>query len=99
MALEPPPTQAATASGSAPVRSSWIGPAVGRRMAEIGLPGQQVSVLDGGDVDAAWSELYTEDGAHFDKVVDVDAAALSPMVSWGTNPAQVAPFSSGRTSL
>jgi 3-isopropylmalate/(R)-2-methylmalate dehydratase large subunit len=45
----------------------------------------------GGDVDEAWSELYTEDGAHFDKVVDVDAAALSPMVSWGTNPAQVAP--------
>src|SRR4030081_639672 len=35
----------------------------------------------GGDVDEAWSELYTEDGAHFDKVVDVDAAALSPMVS------------------
>jgi 3-isopropylmalate/(R)-2-methylmalate dehydratase large subunit len=45
----------------------------------------------GGDVDEAWGELYTEDGAHFDKVVDVDAAALSPMVSWGTNPAQVAP--------
>jgi 3-isopropylmalate/(R)-2-methylmalate dehydratase large subunit len=45
----------------------------------------------GGEVDEAWGELFTEDGAHFDKVVDVDAAALSPMVSWGTNPAQVAP--------
>jgi 3-isopropylmalate/(R)-2-methylmalate dehydratase large subunit len=41
-------------------------------------------------VDPAWSELYTEDGAHFDKEIVVDASAISPMVSWGTNPAQVA---------
>jgi 3-isopropylmalate/(R)-2-methylmalate dehydratase large subunit len=45
----------------------------------------------GGDVDAAWSELHTDEGATFDKEVVVDASALSPMVSWGTNPAQVAP--------
>jgi len=45
----------------------------------------------GGEVDEAWHELYTEDGAAFDKEVVVDASALSPMVSWGTNPAQVAP--------
>src|SRR5207342_12101 len=30
----------------------------------------------------------------FDKEVVLDAAALSPHVSWGTNPAQVAPLSS-----
>jgi 3-isopropylmalate/(R)-2-methylmalate dehydratase large subunit len=42
-------------------------------------------------VDPAWAELYTEDGAHFDKEIVVDASAISPMVSWGTNPAQVAP--------
>jgi 3-isopropylmalate/(R)-2-methylmalate dehydratase large subunit len=45
----------------------------------------------GGEVDDAWRELYTEDGATFDKEIVVDASALSPMVSWGTNPAQVAP--------
>jgi 3-isopropylmalate/(R)-2-methylmalate dehydratase large subunit len=45
----------------------------------------------GVEVDPAWAELYTEDGAHFDKEVVVDASAISPMVSWGTNPAQVAP--------
>jgi 3-isopropylmalate/(R)-2-methylmalate dehydratase large subunit len=45
----------------------------------------------GASVDPAWRELYTEDGAAFDKEVVVDAGALSPMVSWGTNPAQVAP--------
>ncbi len=45
----------------------------------------------GAEVDPAWAELYTEEDAHFDKEVVVDASAISPMVSWGTNPAQVAP--------
>jgi 3-isopropylmalate/(R)-2-methylmalate dehydratase large subunit len=45
----------------------------------------------GGEVDEAWRDLYTEDGAQFDTELVVDASALSPMVSWGTNPAQVAP--------
>jgi 3-isopropylmalate/(R)-2-methylmalate dehydratase large subunit len=37
------------------------------------------------------SGLNTDPGASFDKEITVDAGALSPMVSWGTNPAQVAP--------
>src|SRR5213083_1283991 len=37
-------------------------------------------------VDDAWRELRTDDEATFDKEVVVDAAAISPMVSWGTNP-------------
>src|SRR5919204_55135 len=45
----------------------------------------------GAPVDPAWSELRTDDGASFDRDVVVDASALSPMVSWGTNPAQVVP--------
>jgi 3-isopropylmalate/(R)-2-methylmalate dehydratase large subunit len=45
----------------------------------------------GAEVDPAWKALYTEEGAHFDKEIVVDASAISPMVSWGTNPAQVAP--------
>jgi 3-isopropylmalate/(R)-2-methylmalate dehydratase large subunit len=45
----------------------------------------------GAEVDEAWRELRTEEGAHFDKEILVDASAISPMVSWGTNPAQVAP--------
>jgi 3-isopropylmalate/(R)-2-methylmalate dehydratase large subunit len=36
------------------------------------------------------SRLHTDEGASFDKEIAVDASALSPMVSWGTNPAQVA---------
>jgi len=40
---------------------------------------------------AAWRELRTDDGASFDTELSVDAAALSPQVTWGTNPAMVAP--------
>jgi 3-isopropylmalate/(R)-2-methylmalate dehydratase large subunit len=45
----------------------------------------------GASVDPAWNELHTDAGAQFDREVVVDASALSPMVSWGTNPAQVVP--------
>jgi len=37
----------------------------------------------------AWRALPTDDGAVFDKEVVLDATALEPFVSWGTNPAQV----------
>jgi 3-isopropylmalate/(R)-2-methylmalate dehydratase large subunit len=46
------------------------------------------------DLDAAierWRGLRTEDGASFDREITVDASALSPLVSWGTNPGQVVP--------
>jgi 3-isopropylmalate/(R)-2-methylmalate dehydratase large subunit len=43
----------------------------------------------GASVDPAWRDLRTDDGATFDREVLVDASAVSPMVSWGTNPAQV----------
>jgi 3-isopropylmalate/(R)-2-methylmalate dehydratase large subunit len=36
-----------------------------------------------------WRALPTEDGAVFDAEVAIDAASLSPMVTWGTNPGQV----------
>ncbi|HTT95210.1 MAG TPA: 3-isopropylmalate dehydratase large subunit [Solirubrobacterales bacterium] len=39
--------------------------------------------------EARWRELPTEDGATFDAEVDIDAAAISPMVTWGTNPGMV----------
>jgi len=36
-----------------------------------------------------WSQLPSEDGAYFDTEVEIDAGAISPQVSWGTNPGQV----------
>jgi 3-isopropylmalate/(R)-2-methylmalate dehydratase large subunit len=44
------------------------------------------------DFDAAvaeWRKLPTEAGASFDREVEVNAAELSPMVTWGTNPGMV----------
>ena len=39
-----------------------------------------------------WRSLGTDAGATFDKEVTLDAASLTPYVSWGTNPAQVVPI-------
>ncbi|ADB51968.1 3-isopropylmalate dehydratase large subunit [Conexibacter woesei] len=36
-----------------------------------------------------WRTLRTDEGAHFDKVVVVDASALAPQVTWGTAPDMV----------
>src|SRR5271170_2972721 len=38
-----------------------------------------------------WRSLPTDEGAAFDKVVEIDAAQLCPFVTWGTNPGMVAP--------
>jgi 3-isopropylmalate/(R)-2-methylmalate dehydratase large subunit len=35
-----------------------------------------------------WRSLVTDDGASFDKEVTLDAGAIRPSVTWGTNPAQ-----------
>ena len=36
-----------------------------------------------------WETLVTDDGAHFDRVVTLDANNLPPIVSWGTSPEDV----------
>jgi len=38
---------------------------------------------------AYWKTLYSEEGAHFDKVIVLDAANLPPIVSWGSSPEDV----------
>jgi 3-isopropylmalate/(R)-2-methylmalate dehydratase large subunit len=43
---------------------------------------------------ADWRTLQTDDDAVFDREVHLDAASIQPHVSWGTNPAQVAPIGS-----
>jgi 3-isopropylmalate/(R)-2-methylmalate dehydratase large subunit len=40
---------------------------------------------------ARWKSLPTDSGATFDRSVDIDAAALVPMVTYGTHPGMVAP--------
>jgi 3-isopropylmalate/(R)-2-methylmalate dehydratase large subunit len=41
-----------------------------------------------------WRSLTTDPGADFDQSVSLDGSALTPFVSWGTNPAQVVPIGS-----
>ncbi|WP_447740984.1 3-isopropylmalate dehydratase large subunit [Aeromonas veronii] len=38
---------------------------------------------------AYWQSLKSDDGAHFDAEVVLDAADIAPQVTWGTNPGQV----------
>lgn len=40
----------------------------------------------------AWDRLRTDEGAQFDAEVHIDAASLSPFVTWGTNPGQGVPL-------
>ena len=42
---------------------------------------------------AAWDTLRTDPGAEFDTEIYIDAASLSPFVTWGTNPGQGVPLS------
>lgn len=42
---------------------------------------------------AYWKTLVTDEDAVFDKVVRLDATAITPFVTWGTNPGQGVPLS------
>jgi 3-isopropylmalate/(R)-2-methylmalate dehydratase large subunit len=49
----------------------------------IGRPGAPDAVPD------SWRDLRSDSDASFDKEVEVDAGAISPMVTWGTTPGMV----------
>jgi 3-isopropylmalate/(R)-2-methylmalate dehydratase large subunit len=38
-----------------------------------------------------WKTLHTDEGAHFDRVVEIDARQIVPQVTWGTSPEMVLP--------
>ena len=38
---------------------------------------------------AYWSTLHSDDGAHFDEVIHINAADIKPQVTWGTSPEMV----------
>ena len=57
----------------------------GREMAPTGA--------DWDEAVAYWKTLPTDEGAEFDKVVEIDGSALTPFVTWGTNPGQGLPLS------
>ncbi len=70
-------------------RAGMIGPDETTFQWVIGRPGAPAEVPE------QWLDLHTDHGATFDREVVVDAAAISPMVTWGTNPAMVVPVTEG----
>ncbi len=38
---------------------------------------------------AEWQQLYTDPGATFDRLIQIDASEIQPMVTYGTNPEMV----------
>jgi 3-isopropylmalate/(R)-2-methylmalate dehydratase large subunit len=57
------------------------------------LSGRPFAPPEPADAYADWTALRTEDDAVFDRTVVVDVSALSPYVTWGTNPSQAVPLS------
>ncbi|MGV6838595.1 MAG: 3-isopropylmalate dehydratase large subunit [Planktomarina sp.] len=41
---------------------------------------------------AYWKTLYTDEGAHFDKVITLRGEDIAPVVTWGTSPEDVLPI-------
>jgi len=41
---------------------------------------------------AWWKTLTSDEGAHYDKIVKLDAAKIPPVVTWGTSPEDVLPI-------
>ena len=40
-----------------------------------------------------WKTLFSDEDAHWDHVIDIDAADIEPTVTWGTSPEQALPLS------
>ncbi len=38
---------------------------------------------------AYWKTLYSDEGAHYDKIIELDASNLPPTVTWGSSPEDV----------
>src|SRR6202035_1084100 len=43
------------------------------------------------ELPSEWLTLNSDPGAPFDRELEIDASAISPMVTWGTNPGMVVP--------
>lgn len=48
--------------------------------------GREYAPEDFETADKDWRELYTDDDAEFDRIIELDASELEPYITWGTNP-------------
>ncbi len=75
--------EAGARSGMVAVDQKTIDYCRGRPYAPIGALWDQAV--------AYWRTLHTDEGAKFDRVVEIDAREIVPQVSWGTSPEMVLP--------
>jgi 3-isopropylmalate/(R)-2-methylmalate dehydratase large subunit len=73
--------EAGARSGMVAVDDKTIDYLQGRPLAPTGLEWDQAV--------AYWRTLYSDTGASFDRVVQLDAASIAPQVTWGTSPDMV----------
>ena len=73
--------EAGARSGMVAVDDRTIDYVRGRPMAPMGAEWEAAV--------AYWRTLHTDEGARFDRVVEIDAAGIGPQVSWGTSPEMV----------
>jgi 3-isopropylmalate/(R)-2-methylmalate dehydratase large subunit len=75
--------EAGARSGLIAVDDATIRYVKGRRFAPTGS--QWDKAID------AWKDLHSDADAHFEAVIDIDASAIIPQVTWGTSPEMVVP--------
>ena len=51
------------------------------------LKGRECIPEDFEEAVADWKTLVSDDDADYDKIIQMDASDLTPMVTWGINPA------------
>src|SRR5450756_1357382 len=73
--------EAGARAGLVAVDDTTIAYVKGRRYSPTGVEWDQAV--------AQWRHLHSDAGAHFDRVVDIDAATIRPQVTWGTSPEMV----------
>ena len=75
--------EAGARAGLVAVDEKTIAYVKGRPLAPTGVEWDQAV--------AYWKTLQSDAGAHFDAVVELDAAQIKPQVTWGTSPEMVVP--------
>jgi len=73
--------EAGARAGLVAVDDKTIAYVKGRPFAPAGIEWEQAV--------AHWRTLHSDPGAHFDRVVELDAAQIRPQVTWGTSPEMV----------
>lgn len=73
--------EAGARAGLVAVDDTTLAYVKGRPFSPVGVEWEQAV--------ASWRNLQSDAGAHFDRVVEIDAAAIRPQVTWGTSPEMV----------